>query len=134
MCLCTAVFFFNDTATTEIYTLSLHDALPICNPVFITLSDGSIRNAYEVRIQNRNAEPNIFRLSALSDPYLRLSVQGEEAAAIQIPADQTMKLLVFLTSPADAEIFGRVPARLWVENLMTRERSYYDTHFQGPDQ
>ena len=27
-----SVFFFNDTATTEIYTLSLHDALPIlCN-------------------------------------------------------------------------------------------------------
>src|SRR3712207_8680908 len=28
MCVC-VVFFFNDTATTEIYTLSLHDALPI---------------------------------------------------------------------------------------------------------
>src|SRR2546422_11030396 len=27
-------FFFNDTATTEIYTLSLHDALPISNPAF----------------------------------------------------------------------------------------------------
>src|SRR3712207_9427087 len=26
------IFFFNDTATTEIYTLSLHDALPICRP------------------------------------------------------------------------------------------------------
>src|SRR5256885_12975037 len=26
----TFFFFFNDTATTEIYTLSLHDALPIC--------------------------------------------------------------------------------------------------------
>ena len=25
-------FFFNDTATTEIYTLSLHDALPIYRP------------------------------------------------------------------------------------------------------
>src|SRR6266511_5662142 len=25
-------FFFNDTATTEIYTLSLHDALPISKP------------------------------------------------------------------------------------------------------
>src|SRR3712207_6966501 len=25
------LFFFNDTATTEIYTLSLHDALPICH-------------------------------------------------------------------------------------------------------
>src|SRR4030066_89798 len=27
------VFFFNDPATTEIYTLSLHDALPICTKV-----------------------------------------------------------------------------------------------------
>src|SRR6266513_4649684 len=27
--LCCFFFFFNDTATTEIYTLSLHDALPI---------------------------------------------------------------------------------------------------------
>src|SRR2546426_12093214 len=26
------LFFFNDTATTEIYTLSLHDALPISTP------------------------------------------------------------------------------------------------------
>src|SRR2546422_3270789 len=28
---CCVFFFFNDTATTEIYTLSLHDALPIYN-------------------------------------------------------------------------------------------------------
>src|SRR5436309_12627935 len=32
-------FFFNDTATTEIYTLSLHDALPICT----TVSAGTLR-------------------------------------------------------------------------------------------
>src|SRR5260221_11290390 len=30
-------FFFNDTATTEIYTLSLHDALPICVPAIVTV-------------------------------------------------------------------------------------------------
>src|SRR2546430_7904354 len=30
---CPFFFFFNDTATTEIYTLSLHDALPISRPV-----------------------------------------------------------------------------------------------------
>src|SRR6266700_8409999 len=33
---CSSLFFFNDTATTQTYTLSLHDALPIC---------GSPRNA-----------------------------------------------------------------------------------------
>src|SRR2546426_3864225 len=36
LCLLSPFFFFNDTATTEIYTLSLHDALPIlshgCRP------------------------------------------------------------------------------------------------------
>src|SRR5256885_11652542 len=32
MSFCFFFFFFNDTATTEIYTLSLHDALPICVP------------------------------------------------------------------------------------------------------
>src|SRR2546430_10549735 len=31
-------FFFNDTATTEIYTLSLHDALPIFNGIFSDLA------------------------------------------------------------------------------------------------
>src|SRR2546430_17497501 len=30
---CLFIFFFNDTATTEIYTLSLHDALPISSTV-----------------------------------------------------------------------------------------------------
>src|SRR2546430_7444395 len=31
-------FFFNDTATTEIYTLSLHDALPICTSNGLAMS------------------------------------------------------------------------------------------------
>src|SRR3989442_12932348 len=35
------LFFFNDTATTEIYPLSLHDALPICLP------DDTIRIHFE---------------------------------------------------------------------------------------
>src|SRR3712207_9340221 len=33
---CHCFFFFNDTATTEIYTLSLHDALPISRLSFST--------------------------------------------------------------------------------------------------
>src|SRR6266496_6432899 len=41
-------FFFNDTATTEIYTLSLHDALPICRHGhqrdFGRPSDGGVRS------------------------------------------------------------------------------------------
>src|SRR2546430_8988031 len=35
------LFFFNDTATTEIYTLSLHDALPICRSVPMAIGGGT---------------------------------------------------------------------------------------------
>src|SRR6266446_11010060 len=36
-------FFFNDTATTEIYTLSLHDALPICQRPHPLVEEGCPR-------------------------------------------------------------------------------------------
>src|SRR5438477_10730626 len=38
-----AFFFFNDTATTEIYTLSLHDALPIFTPPMVKLPENTTR-------------------------------------------------------------------------------------------
>src|ERR1044072_9043077 len=44
-----AYFFFNDTATTEIYTLSLHDALPICGD-FFPANDTTAPTAARARI------------------------------------------------------------------------------------
>src|ERR1041385_9388108 len=44
-CLCARLFFFfNDTATTEIYTLSLHDALPILVNLSLRPDGGRPRN------------------------------------------------------------------------------------------
>src|ERR1039457_7504750 len=42
------VFFFNDTATTEIYTLSLHDALPISWAVFRSPQGFPWRRCFEI--------------------------------------------------------------------------------------
>src|SRR5256885_15588683 len=39
-------FFFNDTATTEIYTLSLHDALPIYGTVFDGIQKAVVADRY----------------------------------------------------------------------------------------
>src|SRR5690348_17859073 len=49
------IFFFNDPATTEIYTLSLHDALPIC-----WAGEGSrpARRDTACACQRRRAEPD----------------------------------------------------------------------------
>src|SRR3712207_9294963 len=43
-------FFFNDTATTEIYTLSLHDALPISEVVVLLLDGTRGLEAQDLRI------------------------------------------------------------------------------------
>src|SRR5260221_12023754 len=47
-------FFFNDTATTEIYTLSLHDALPIYNDGFRALPASSANTLSETNACARN--------------------------------------------------------------------------------
>ena len=39
-------FFFNDTASTEIYTLSLHDALPISYKVVVKQQEQEYYNVY----------------------------------------------------------------------------------------
>src|SRR2546430_17579848 len=41
-------FFFNDTATTEIYTLSLHDALPIFMLIILLRAPGRLRMLAEI--------------------------------------------------------------------------------------
>src|SRR5207302_10373375 len=54
-------FFFNDTATTEIYTLSLHDALPILHSCVISSPDDAdftSRNAYNTSPDRKSTRLN----------------------------------------------------------------------------
>src|SRR5438876_10342058 len=62
-------FFFNDTPTTEIYTLSLHDALPICR--FNT----SITHAYSIVIGSKH-----ITLNATGGGFLTASKQFRHGA------------------------------------------------------
>src|SRR2546429_8946435 len=57
-------FFFNDTATTEIYTLSLHDALPICShEEIIRQLRGPVGSAVAVSVvRSGAAQPGNLRL------------------------------------------------------------------------
>src|SRR2546422_2267734 len=47
-------FFFNDTATTEIYTLSLHDALPICSIARRTQFSGGTKFCRQCCLRGRS--------------------------------------------------------------------------------
>src|SRR5690349_17048805 len=63
-------FFFNDPATTEIYTLSLHDALPICaggHAWVVPHDDGIWRLAADGAIVNAKLAPSTMRGGAPCD-------------------------------------------------------------------
>src|ERR1019366_10775486 len=70
------LFFFNDTATTEIYTLSLHDALPI-------LSDSNVRLPYPLRDllpspPTSRSEEHTSELQSLTNLVCRLLLEKKK--------------------------------------------------------
>src|SRR3989442_8774269 len=76
-CLCLApfliifFFFFNDTATTEIYTLSLHDALPI----FLGLGIGCKQQCFlaEEEFNKAHGLPADRKSTRLNSSHVRIS-------------------------------------------------------------
>src|SRR5258705_9105408 len=59
-CMAIFFFFFNDTATTEIYTLSLHDALPISDDLGgVNLDLGDIVGVSGVATKTKRGEPSL---------------------------------------------------------------------------
>src|SRR2546430_7376858 len=71
----TSFFFFNDTATTEIYTLSLHDALPISpRNQFRGRSDQSARaRNSRARNQTRSARARDRKSTRLNSSHSQIS-------------------------------------------------------------
>src|SRR5688572_33321644 len=57
-------FFFNDTATTEIYTLSLHDALPILQGLASFLADRSQQEVISLFFENVSKDRKSTRLNS----------------------------------------------------------------------
>src|SRR2546425_9746421 len=79
-------FFFNDTATTEIYTLSLHDALPIYRP---DAAGGDRR-----RSAARRPYPPGEKPAALSRPLARQARSEEHTSELQSLAYLVCRLLL----------------------------------------
>src|SRR2546429_4129602 len=68
-------FFFNDTATTEIYTLSLHDALPIFGEVLLSTTSWKSAASY-------NSVHLVPGTSGRSTPHLRAPGRKQNYGAI----------------------------------------------------
>ncbi|WP_372837268.1 cytochrome c oxidase accessory protein CcoG, partial [Puniceibacterium confluentis] len=88
---------------------------PVRNPTHVTLADGTIRNAYEVRVRNKRGEDRTFDLS-LDQDGLRITVEGSAGDRIAVPADAQAQVRVYVDAPAGSAFAtnARGDLRLWV--------------------
>src|SRR2546430_11460012 len=85
-------FFFNDTATTEIYTLSLHDALPISK-----VDDGkggTASCAADIKVEEKPNHPPTATLSIERSPILPGERSEEHTSELQSQSNLVCRLLL----------------------------------------
>ena len=106
---------------------------PVRNPQFVTLSDGSIRNTYDVRIRNMSHDDSDFAISLVSDAPLAVTLEGQPGQSVNVALNSTHLQRVYVTAPAGsaAATAERTDFRLWVEDEATTHRAFRDTTFFG---
>ncbi|WP_286829602.1 MULTISPECIES: cytochrome c oxidase accessory protein CcoG [Kordiimonas] len=115
---------------------ALHDR----NPLYVTLSDGTVRNGYNVKVLNKTYEDKYFRLHV--EGLDGASVRAQGAGNVQIDhlhvfADSVGHFRVFVTAPKQNK--AREDFRFVLEEVVTDgaeagEQAVYDTHFASRSQ
>ncbi|MCF6272671.1 MAG: cytochrome c oxidase accessory protein CcoG [Rhodobacteraceae bacterium] len=106
---------------------------PVRNPTFIVMSDGSVRNTYDVRMRNMQADDIIFDISVEAEGDIEVKIEGEEGHAVLSPADDTKKIRLYLTSPPDSAMStaDSTTVRIWIRNEESGAETFADTVFNG---
>jgi cytochrome c oxidase accessory protein FixG len=76
------------------------------NPEYVRLSDGSIRNAFTIKLRNMQSRPRTMVIGLDGIPSARMWIEGssrEQAArtlTLNVPADQVQKARIYVVAPA----------------------------------
>ncbi len=105
---------------------------PIRNPTFVVLSDGSVRNTYDIRLRNMSHEPRQFFLMT-NNPSVQLTMEGVEGQLVTVAPDEQLIQRVYLTAANGTPAAGTdsTPVRIWVSVTGDTERIYGETVFNG---
>lgn len=106
---------------------------PVRNPLYVALSDGSIRNTYDLRVLNKLGEARDIRIRLASPVPLSASIEGEDGLVVTVPADTThlLRLYIFAAPGSAAATSGRTNLRIEAEDVLSSATTSADTTFQG---
>ncbi|GBF28030.1 hypothetical protein MnTg02_03092 [bacterium MnTg02] len=112
----------------------LHDR----NPVFVRLSDGSIRNGYTIKILNMEARPRLFTVRIDGLPGAIIAQAGLSASPtgqlyIDVDPDKQRQIKVYVTQPKGDIRDARTAFSFLVKDRNGPEQVRHETAFHAPD-
>lgn len=115
-----------------IYLSVMHDR----NPLFVRLSDGSIRNGFTIRVANKNLDERAYVLTVDGLANAKLDIVGGEIdqqgrVIVKVGPDQTLEARV-LVSSAGSDIPSSTDIHFTLTDLATGDTSRMNDHFKAP--
>jgi polyferredoxin len=106
---------------------------PVRNPTYVMLSDGSIRNIYDVRLRNKHGDDRPFQISTTGSDALLVDIEGGADQTVLVPADGTklQRVYVIAKPNSDPATSDRTPFTMWVTDMTNNDRASTETVFNG---
>lgn len=114
------------------YLSVMHDR----NPLFVRLSDGSIRNGFTIRIANKNLDERRYALiiDGLSNPKLDIvggDIDQQGRAVLMVGPDQTLEARILVTAEA-ASLPSSTELHFLLTDLTSGDMTRMNDHFKAP--
>jgi cytochrome c oxidase accessory protein FixG len=109
---------------------------PDRNPTYVMLSDGTIRNAYDIRLRNKTGDDVWYWITLTSDERFTIKLEGTAENRVLVPANETLSQRVYVEAAPNSEAAteDRTDIRIWVADEAGTARVYHDTIFNGKDE
>jgi polyferredoxin len=112
----------------------LHDR----NPLFVTLSDGAIRNGYAVKLLNMIPEERVIVLSLVGLPGATMSAVGSDqpegrTLVVPVEPDRLRSVKIYIRQPADLVAGNQTGFEFLAEDRASGEADTYSAVFYGPE-
>ncbi|MEQ9109085.1 MAG: cytochrome c oxidase accessory protein CcoG [Rhodospirillaceae bacterium] len=106
------------------------------NPTYVALSDGGVRNGYEVKILNKLREEKRYFISIAGLPGATLSavslpISGQGEVMVNVPGDDLRAIKVFVTLPAEHRPSGQMPIVFKVSDIKGEITATKESVFSG---
>jgi len=108
----------------------LHDR----SPLFVLLSDGSLRNGFTVKAMNKQRVERHLSLTVEGLPGAELSIVGQTDAVLVIGPDDLRSFRVYVRAPRADLTSDSVPFAFILTDAGSKTTVHYQTMFRGPAQ